>query len=83
MRKGSGRMYQPCRVCKEQHTNPRSSSICPDCGAAEAFTKSYEAAAALHEEECAAQDADERKRTELDNAETAHELREWIKEYML
>ena len=27
--------------------------------------------------------ADRVKRTELDNAETVHELREWIKEYML
>lgn len=26
------RTYQPCRVCGREHTNPLSSSICPDCG---------------------------------------------------
>lgn len=26
------RTYVPCRVCGQAHTNPRSSSICPDCG---------------------------------------------------
>lgn len=29
------RAHLPCRVCGYQHTNPRSSSICPECGAKE------------------------------------------------
>lgn len=32
----SGRRYWfPCRVCGADHTNPRSSGICPPCGRAE------------------------------------------------
>jgi ribosomal protein L37E len=30
----SSRVYIPCRECGEAHTNPRSSSICSDCGRA-------------------------------------------------
>ncbi len=26
------RNHQPCRVCGNKHTNPASSSLCPDCG---------------------------------------------------
>lgn len=26
------RNWWPCRVCGAQHTNPQSSSICPECG---------------------------------------------------
>ena len=29
------RNWSPCRVCGEEHTNPASSSICAECGAAE------------------------------------------------
>lgn len=29
------RHWQPCRVCGRRHTNPASSSICPECGTAE------------------------------------------------
>lgn len=28
-------IWCPCRVCGADHNNPRSSSICPSCGAAE------------------------------------------------
>lgn len=31
----SNRNHIPCRVCGRSHKNPASSSICPDCGAAE------------------------------------------------
>ena len=30
------RYWTPCRVCGKDHTNPRSSSICPSCGVIEA-----------------------------------------------
>lgn len=30
------RHWFPCRVCGKTHENPRSSSICPSCGQAEA-----------------------------------------------
>lgn len=29
------RDWMPCRSCGKNHTNPSSSSICPDCGARE------------------------------------------------
>jgi hypothetical protein len=31
----SRRNWFPCRVCGAEHTNPASSSICAECGAAE------------------------------------------------
>lgn len=38
------RTYWPCRVCGAAHTNPKSSSICPSCGAAESKANAEETA---------------------------------------
>ena len=72
----STRSHMPCRVCGNHHTNPRSSSICTTCGAAEAA------------ENAAEKERDEReevfnKHDSLKDAETLEELKDWIREYML
>lgn len=73
------RNHVPCRRCGAAHTNKRSSSLCPDCGEIEASANAVARARA----EDAAIAAEETKLRELDDAETVHELREWIKEYMI
>tara|TARA_B110000503_G_scaffold123714_1_gene189550 strand:- start:323 stop:622 length:300 start_codon:yes stop_codon:yes gene_type:complete len=72
----TNRTHKPCRECGEQHTNPMSSSICPTCGAVESERKATEA---YDRETTEAEDKDQ----SFEDAETVHELKEWIRQYML
>jgi ribosomal protein L37E len=72
----TNRTYFPCRVCGDAHRNPRSSSICAPCGAAESAQKATEA---YDRETTEAEDKDQ----SFEDIETVHEMKEWIREYLL
>jgi hypothetical protein len=70
------RTYLPCRECGDTHRNPYSASICAPCGAASAERKATEA---YDRETTFTED----KHQSFEDIETVHEMKEWIKEYML
>lgn len=65
------RSYQPCRECGADHHNPRSSSICPDCGeaASQARQEQEELEPSLYEL--------------LDQCQTVDDLKEFILTHLL
>jgi ribosomal protein L37E len=72
----TNRTYLPCRECGDIHYNPMSSSICQTCGAVESAQKATD----NYDRETT---ASEDKHQSFEDAETVHELKEWIREYML
>jgi ribosomal protein L37E len=72
----TNRTYTSCRNCGETHQNTRSSSLCTTCG--------------RNISEQNANDKRERKTSfsevkhdSFEDIETIHEMKEWIREYML
>ena len=72
----SNRVFQLCRVCGLTHSNPRSSTICPPCGAVQGAEN---AAEREHDERTYTA----RKYDGFEEAQTVEELKDWIREYML
>jgi ribosomal protein L37E len=70
------RTYLPCRVCGDSHQNQQSSSICAPCGAEEAANN-----AAKRRDDERVQVAN--KYDSFEDIETVHEMKEWIREYIL
>jgi len=77
------RHWVPCRVCGVTHTNPRSSSICPVCGTEEAAKNKTEGEMEMLRAENEAYEYARIRERSFENADTVHELKEWIREYML
>ena len=70
------RTHTPCRVCGNHHSNPRSSTICPPCGAVEGAENAAE-------KERYERLQEENKQDSFEDAQTVEELKDWIREYML
>jgi ribosomal protein L37E len=70
------RVNTPCRECGKTHHNLQSTSICASCGAEESERKATE----KRERETT---FTEDKYESFEDIETVHEMKEWIKEYML
>ena len=72
-----------CASCRLNRTRQLyfGTPMCPSCHAS--LAAAQDEGVLLEQSALDEQDADTAKRTALDNAETVHELREWIKEYML
>lgn len=72
------RNHVPCRECGTEHRNPRSSSLCCSCG--EKAADANRVAEAQARDRALAEVEDRRR--EFENAETVHELKEWIREHL-
>jgi uncharacterized Zn finger protein (UPF0148 family) len=72
----SNRVFQICHECGFTHSNPRSSTLCPPCGA----IRSAESAAEKERDERL---QEENKQDSFEDAQTVEELKDWIREYML
>jgi ribosomal protein L37E len=70
------RTYIPCRVCGDQHTNTMSSSICKPCGRAERTQINAN-------ERDRETTFTENKYDSFEDIKTVHDMKEWIREYML
>jgi ribosomal protein L37E len=70
------RTYTACRECGDTHQNSRSSSICPTCGFKESQANEWNHHNQQEEEA-------EKKETSFEDIETIHEMKEWIREYLL
>jgi ribosomal protein L37E len=70
------RVNTPCRECGKTHHNLQSTSICASCGAASAERKATEA----YDRETT---ASENKHQSFEDIETVHEMKEWIRDYLL
>jgi ribosomal protein L37E len=77
------RTHVPCRVCGVAHSNPMSGSICPHCGPIEAAAHKQHRRDIRRTRRNVEKAAEASKLYKLNEAETVHDLREWIKEFVL